>query len=728
MESGPLPAHLEALPPELALAPRWCRWRLKRNEQGKKTKSPIGSTKDPKNWKPLADLEHEIDATKGLGFTLTKGVELDDGSRLFCLDLDGCRDPKTGKLAEWAKQVVTDLDRTYSEVTPSGTGLHVWLAVKNPPVGLLRSKVTVHEDRPPNVPATKPVEIQVFGAGAASYCTVTGQHLKGTSREIRRVESLDPLVDRFGLKTSSVELSGELPTGPGEPPDRATIEARVAETRQGRLLLEARWQESAPESANDKSASAAFYGLARRVLQAADGHGAAAVDFLLGTVWAVLGAVDETRDAAKYADRSWVTNEVIRAAQKDPTLEVASMFEALPEPAADEKAESKPESEKKSRLVHLSKFAATVDEEPFLVYGLLPRRGIAQIVGPPSSGKTPFATALAVRIADKTGSKEPFFGFEVDATGPVVYMIGEDAAGLRNRFIAESRERNVALEDLDLHVTTTPGRLLDPEDVKRWDREIREACGREIALLVIDTQIRNFGDGAENKSEDMARFMDHVGRLSERLRCLVLLVHHPTKANPADSRGSGVQTGALDAGFTAQRAPRSKTVVLDSFKAKNWQEPEPFVGELKVHEIGTDSKGRPVTAVVLVPASGPLADSLAVDKALAGIPEGRRGDALAVLEALLQLDGAPTSLRALAESPGVTVGKSAIGEPLEALESNGLIAPGSSVKGRTNRRSWIVTPLGRAVLEEQENRDAELLVILDDLTIDKNDESGDMLE
>lgn len=40
------------------------------------------------------------------------------------IDLDHCRDPETGKIKPWALEIVAKLN-SYSEVSPSGTGLHI---------------------------------------------------------------------------------------------------------------------------------------------------------------------------------------------------------------------------------------------------------------------------------------------------------------------------------------------------------------------------------------------------------------------------------------------------------------------------------------------------------------------------------------------------------------------------------------------------------------------------
>ena len=41
------------------------------------------------------------------------------------VDLDGCRDPKTGAVAPWAMEIVNDFD-SYAEVSPSGTGVKIF--------------------------------------------------------------------------------------------------------------------------------------------------------------------------------------------------------------------------------------------------------------------------------------------------------------------------------------------------------------------------------------------------------------------------------------------------------------------------------------------------------------------------------------------------------------------------------------------------------------------------
>lgn len=48
-----------------------------------------------------------------------------DGDGIVCIDLDRCLLPG-GRLAPWARRVVERAGATYVEVSPSGTGVHIW--------------------------------------------------------------------------------------------------------------------------------------------------------------------------------------------------------------------------------------------------------------------------------------------------------------------------------------------------------------------------------------------------------------------------------------------------------------------------------------------------------------------------------------------------------------------------------------------------------------------------
>ena len=105
------------------------------------------------------------------------GVGIVLGARLVGVDLDGCRDPLTGLLTDEAQQIVNELD-SYTEVSVSGTGVHVLMLGTLPPG---RRRIGA---------------IEIYSEGR--YFTVTGQHVAGTPRTIEeRTEALARLHARI---------------------------------------------------------------------------------------------------------------------------------------------------------------------------------------------------------------------------------------------------------------------------------------------------------------------------------------------------------------------------------------------------------------------------------------------------------------------------------------------------------------------------------------------------
>jgi putative DNA primase/helicase len=79
------------------------------------------------------------------------------------IDLDHCRDSETGAVAPWAQKIVDALD-SYTEVSPSGTGLHIFVKATLPGRNNRKGPVEMYESR--------------------RYFTLTGNHLEGTPAEI----------------------------------------------------------------------------------------------------------------------------------------------------------------------------------------------------------------------------------------------------------------------------------------------------------------------------------------------------------------------------------------------------------------------------------------------------------------------------------------------------------------------------------------------------------------
>lgn len=73
------------------------------------------SSTNPNTWTGYQTANNST-VGDGLGFVL-------NGDGIICIDLDHCYD---GKPNDEAQALIDSLPNTYIEVSPSGTGLHVW--------------------------------------------------------------------------------------------------------------------------------------------------------------------------------------------------------------------------------------------------------------------------------------------------------------------------------------------------------------------------------------------------------------------------------------------------------------------------------------------------------------------------------------------------------------------------------------------------------------------------
>jgi primase-polymerase (primpol)-like protein len=205
----------DGLPREIRESLRAVVWKHEERD-GKETKIPYVATRpreraavnDANTWGRFEDALYAVQQGQADGV----GVVLGDG--LVGVDLDHVRDPDSGALAEEAVDIVRALD-SYTEVSPSGTGLHVLVRGTLPPGGRRKDRV------------------EMYSAGR--YFTVTGEHLAGTlTRIAERTAAL------FGLHACIFGTNREPPFQPSaalavEPDDAALLERAHAARNGGKF-------------------------------------------------------------------------------------------------------------------------------------------------------------------------------------------------------------------------------------------------------------------------------------------------------------------------------------------------------------------------------------------------------------------------------------------------------------------------------------------------------------
>lgn len=212
----------DSIPDELQQRDRWICWKyVECDDRDKHKKMPVsphdGSTRidgtDPSNG---TDIETAIataethDAVAGLGFILEP---------LVGVDLDDCRDPETGEIEPWARAII-DRFGSYTEVSPSGAGVHVYVIGEVPDGGNRSGDVEMYD--------------------SSRFFTVTGDRVSG------RHSLSHPLprpFERFTVSTLGVMQKG--PQNPITPEHM-----RIEETQSVYPMLPPRMQGTASVTRN----------------------------------------------------------------------------------------------------------------------------------------------------------------------------------------------------------------------------------------------------------------------------------------------------------------------------------------------------------------------------------------------------------------------------------------------------------------------------------------------
>src|SRR5215216_3450982 len=179
-------------PGELRTANQFVCW-CEEDRDGDITKVPYSvhggraSSTNPKTWAPFeaAITYAEEHSMAGVGFVFTE----DDP--YAGIDIDKCRNAETGVVEPWARKIVAALD-SYTEVSPSGTGLHIFVKATLPG------------------PNNRKGPLEMYESGR--YFTLTGEHLGGTPTEIHERQDVLTRLYRHVFKDKTPgEANGHKP-------------------------------------------------------------------------------------------------------------------------------------------------------------------------------------------------------------------------------------------------------------------------------------------------------------------------------------------------------------------------------------------------------------------------------------------------------------------------------------------------------------------------------------
>ncbi len=184
------------------------------------------------------------------------------------------------------------------------------------------------------------------------------------------------------------------------------------------------------------------------------------------------------------------------------------------------------------RFIHADDLHLLPKPEPLKGAEPLYKNGLNMLYGESGVGKSFLALHWALTVAQYA---------------PVIYIAAEGAGGYDDRVKAWKAAHNkgsgalyFAPEELNIVKADTVDDFI--ASLQQFLDSVHQLSPQ---LVVIDTLARCFGDGNENDTGDMNRFVSGAARIQRALNAAVLIVHH-TGWNTSRGRGNTALPGALD--------------------------------------------------------------------------------------------------------------------------------------------------------------------------------------
>jgi putative DNA primase/helicase len=201
----PVAVEPDAVPETLTEREQWIAWRYQwADDRDEWTKVPVDAdtggfakSTDSDTWTSFSEaLDYHGRAgtdTDGLGFVFS------ESGTVAGVDLDDCRDPDTGELEPWADELLAGV-ATYTEISPSGTGLHLY-GLGFIPDGGNRADVSDGAGH-----------LEMYDSGR--FFTVTGARVDGTPDAVEQVN--DEIADVHAARIADDEPDPKTPKPAGD--------------------------------------------------------------------------------------------------------------------------------------------------------------------------------------------------------------------------------------------------------------------------------------------------------------------------------------------------------------------------------------------------------------------------------------------------------------------------------------------------------------------------------
>jgi len=530
------------------------------------------------------------------------------------VDLDNC--VENGIVAPWAAEIVAKLD-SYTEISPSGTGLHVFIA----------GDIDTDWSAKLGEKRAKQPGIDVYGGGAR-FLTVTGAHWAGSPRDVRggKAAALDNLAALY-RKSKTVDNLHVLPLPDVHDMELPDLDDLGLPARVRNFLAEG------PEPGADRSNELIYLGtsLATAGVPPEVAYGIMVDSEAVMEVALSKRSYDDTkareylwthhcrRGAAIIAAERQLTLDSfdLEDGAQAPTAEDDDLSDLLGEvatPTAAQVVDPMDDSDdldageqqqvagavvgrnmapqgKKKRFQFESVASFLQRPAPkWIIKDVLPQAELAIVFGASGSGKTFFILDMAVCIS--TG--RAWRGLPV-AGGGVAYVVAEGAGGFRDRLQAYCHQYQIDPGGLPIHVLADAPNMMLNEDVKALGLELK-ALG-PLSVVVMDTYARVMGGGNENDAKDVNKVVANCQLIHKLTGAIVILVHHSGKDGANGARGSSALRGAADAEIEITKTKAYREAAIT--KMKDGRDEAKFRFKLDTVVIGMDEDGEDRTSCIV---------------------------------------------------------------------------------------------------------------------------------
>lgn len=513
----------------------WCLWSwvLVNDRWTKPPFQPNGShakSQGEDTWCTYAEAFNAVQAGRGDGI----GIMLFGMKQAeIIFDIDHCRDITTGKIDAWAQEII-DEAASYTEVTPSGTGVRV---LGHGDIGRVHRRFSKVNGKDGGV--------EVYTAGEARYITVTGLQVPGCWPVVSNIAAVaQRLIDNKGhlhpqqptLQPQPSLTAKDFEPAPAYQPKTGSLGLMLGRDEAGELDQLIR--HGVPQGQRSEQ----FYravGLAKRLqwtpetLERTMRSNPAGIaskylmpDRLTAEIARAWGKVEEPVVSAQEwaAATSQTTSAAAIAAGSSQPVAISSPWDEPPE---------------------------AIPAREWIIRGLMIRRHISILVAPGGSGKSLLSAqwAIALALGMSWAGWTP-----VEAQKVLLINAEDDGDEMRRRIHAACKVMNVDPRSLigRLFLADDPRSIVVAKTTKDKivtatplaDAIRKTVADNGIGVVVVDPFAETF-EGDENSNSEVKWAAAIWRAVARETSCSVMLVHHTPKyakgmAGDADAaRGAG---------------------------------------------------------------------------------------------------------------------------------------------------------------------------------------------